>query len=274
MIVFDRDKCISCGICKSVCLPEAITMTQNGPEYTAPEACILCGHCIAACPTYAVANNEMDMGEVEPYDENAFTADPEKLLNLMKFRRSVRAYRPDPIPDAVLDRILAAGRWAPTARNLQRNSFIVIREARKQIEALALGYLKEHGADLMAAKGTPEHERYSRRFGEWNDQFASDSENTDPLFFGAPAVVLVVTNPVLATDAAGCAAYMEIQAAAEGLGCLYSGYFCSAANESAEMRKILGISERKTVVRAMIMGYPAEKYLRTVPRAPLKIKYI
>ena len=34
-------------------------------------------------------------------------------------RRSIRAFRPDPVPDAVMRRILEAARWAPSGSNIQ-----------------------------------------------------------------------------------------------------------------------------------------------------------
>ena len=41
-------------------------------------------------------------------------------------RRSVRAFRPDPVPDALLTRLLDAARWAPSAGNLQAREFVVV----------------------------------------------------------------------------------------------------------------------------------------------------
>ena len=43
-------------------------------------------------------------------------------------RKSVRAYRNDPIPKEVLTRVLEAARWAPSGSNLQPWKFIVVRD--------------------------------------------------------------------------------------------------------------------------------------------------
>jgi nitroreductase len=51
---------------------------------------------------------------------------PDLLLDLFKGRRSIRHYRPDPVPDAAIDRILEAGRWAPSGANVQCWDFIAI----------------------------------------------------------------------------------------------------------------------------------------------------
>jgi nitroreductase len=49
--------------------------------------------------------------------------------DLIAQRRSIRRYRPDPIPDEVLGRILEAARIAPSACNIQPWHFYVVRDA-------------------------------------------------------------------------------------------------------------------------------------------------
>jgi len=58
------------------------------------------------------------------------------VFEAIRVRRSVRKYRSDPIPDAVLDRMLEALRLAPSACNYQPWRFVVVRDAKTR-EALA-----------------------------------------------------------------------------------------------------------------------------------------
>jgi nitroreductase len=53
---------------------------------------------------------------------------PESLLTLLKARRSIRRYHPDPVPDEMIVHLLEAGRWAPSASNRQPWTFIVVRD--------------------------------------------------------------------------------------------------------------------------------------------------
>ena len=48
------------------------------------------------------------------------------FYDVIRTRRSIRAYRPDPVEPDKLDRILQAGRLAPSACNLQPWHFVVI----------------------------------------------------------------------------------------------------------------------------------------------------
>ena len=53
---------------------------------------------------------------------------PESTMALLKGRRSIRRYRPDPVPDEMIEQLLEAGRWAPSASNRQPWQFIVVRD--------------------------------------------------------------------------------------------------------------------------------------------------
>ena len=56
----------------------------------------------------------------------------------IRTRRSVRAFRSDPIPEATLRDLLGLAAWAPSAGNLQSRDFVVVRdEARRRALAAA-----------------------------------------------------------------------------------------------------------------------------------------
>jgi nitroreductase len=61
---------------------------------------------------------------------------------LIRRRYSVRAYRPDPVPEEALARILEAGRLAPTAANRQPFRIVVLHTAGRR-EALARVYSRQ-----------------------------------------------------------------------------------------------------------------------------------
>jgi 5,6-dimethylbenzimidazole synthase len=49
-------------------------------------------------------------------------------LELVKRRRTIRKFKPDPIPDEYVDKILEAGRWAMSGANGQPWEFIVVKD--------------------------------------------------------------------------------------------------------------------------------------------------
>ncbi|MBN1673404.1 MAG: nitroreductase family protein [Kiritimatiellae bacterium] len=64
-----------------------------------------------------------------------------EFTEVVKTRRSVRSYKPDPIPDAVLARVLEAARMAPSANNVQPWHFVIVTDAarRARLGKLASG---------------------------------------------------------------------------------------------------------------------------------------
>lgn len=53
-----------------------------------------------------------------------------ELLALMKQRRSIRAFKSDPVPDAVITNVVEAARWAPSSANSQPWEIVVVRDSK------------------------------------------------------------------------------------------------------------------------------------------------
>jgi nitroreductase len=62
--------------------------------------------------------------------------DPQKLIAFLRGLRAVRQFRPDPVPQEVVDAVLDVARWSGSASNLQPWEFVVIRN-RETLQALA-----------------------------------------------------------------------------------------------------------------------------------------
>jgi len=54
--------------------------------------------------------------------------DYDSLLELVKKRRSIRKFKPEPIPDEYVDKITEVARWSPSGANSQPWEFIVIKK--------------------------------------------------------------------------------------------------------------------------------------------------
>jgi nitroreductase len=69
------------------------------------------------------------------------------LLDLVKARHSVRKFKPDPIPNDTIDKILEIARWAMSGANSQPWEFVVVtdQETKKQLRDA----YSEYNTDLI-----------------------------------------------------------------------------------------------------------------------------
>lgn len=73
---------------------------------------------------------------INKYTLESKMIEPEKLLDLIKNRRTIRCFKAEMIPEEEIKMILKAGQWAPSASNRQPWKFIVIKK-KELIDKLA-----------------------------------------------------------------------------------------------------------------------------------------
>ncbi|WP_417018896.1 nitroreductase family protein [Anaerotignum sp.] len=261
MIRVNTETCIGCGMCEKDCLASAIRVEDGKAKVKMK--CMECGHCVAVCPVGAVTmDGAYDMADVMPYDAETFKVPVENFLSFLKFRRSTRQYQQKAVEQEKLERVVEARRYTPTASNGQNVHFVVVQEQMEQVKDLTW-----EGLERMLEAGEISH--YRGMLQRFIDRRKAD-KTQDALFFGAPVlVVLTCEGPWNGPLAARS---MELMAEAEGLGSLYSGFIQRGIFYSPEVQELLGITGEQVAV-CMLMGYPAVKYRRTVPRKKANVTW-
>ena len=168
-----------------------------------------------------------------------------ELERLLITRRSCRAYKPDAIPEDVLERIIEAGKYAPTGRNRQAPIIIAVtnREMRDRMSAL--------NAAVMGVDSDP--------------------------FYGAPVVLVVLAKkdvPTYVYDGSLVMGNLMNAAHSEGVASCWI-HRAREVFESAEGREILsslGIDGEYEGIGYCILGYPV--YAEAPTAAPRKEDYV
>ena len=90
MVEINPSLCTGCGLCASNCAVHAIVQSDNGTYFCNKTWCFACGQCVALCPTGAPSMPGLEAPI--PYDSASFDLEPQRLLNAMRFRRSIRRF--------------------------------------------------------------------------------------------------------------------------------------------------------------------------------------
>jgi nitroreductase/NAD-dependent dihydropyrimidine dehydrogenase PreA subunit len=268
MIYINKEKCITCGLCVKDCVSGNIEIKDDKANVM-KDRCLLCGHCIAICPENAVSMDHYSMDDVKEYSVNDFMIEPERLLNFIKFRRSVRHFRKEMVEEEKLLKIIEAGRFSPTGSNRQEVSFIIVQDKLPELRRLALEKMSE--ITSLQAQQNPGLLALAQR---WATMFESDKElpgKDDFLFYNAPVIILLVSSSPV--DASIAASNMELMTAAQGLGAFYCGFFVRAAQDNDKIKDLLGLGDTEEVKVCLVLGKPDVSYRRTVPRKAPVIRW-
>ncbi|MEA4921182.1 MAG: nitroreductase family protein [Clostridiaceae bacterium] len=252
-VSIDSALCIGCATCVSDCPSKALAIKNGKAVYGGK--CLECGHCVAICPTLAISMPSFDMAEVQDYNPISFDLSAENLLNSIKFRRSIRSFKPNKLYPDALQMMLQAGRYAPTAKNTQATRFIVVQDELDAFKKLFWAELPQIIAKLKENDSpTAAYERFLEMY---------NTAGRDGLFFNTPSIILIITENMW--DGGLAAANIELMAVANGAGILHSGYLKRTISMSEALMKWLGI-EGKSIACCLLAGYPERKYQRTAPR--------
>ena len=131
--------CIGCGQCAKDCPTSNIQLKDKKAEILEAE-CIMCGHCAAICPKKAVTISGYSEAAVE--QASSVRLDPQKVLEVIRFRRTIRQFQETEIPAEVISQILEAGRLTHTAENKQDVTYIVIDKEKASLEQQAVKFFR------------------------------------------------------------------------------------------------------------------------------------
>jgi nitroreductase len=157
------------------------------------------------------------------------------ILNLLRSRRSIRAYQDKPISQDLLLQILEAGRWVPTGANLQPWHFIVVTdpETRKEIgKGARFFFIKSPHVEKAPVVLILGFDKRKGKYGRYDATLAGGN--------------------------------MMTMATSLGLGTCWIGAF-----DEKKVKEILEIPESIEVIALITLGYPEEK-VEIPPRVELE----
>jgi nitroreductase len=174
-----------------------------------------------------------------------------QLQEILPQRRMVRAYRPDPVPHDAIERILRAGRRAPSAGFSQGQAFVAVTDPDvRRAVAEALGeelYTGRGGTPWISTAPlhvivTVDEERYHERYRQ-ADKLAITG-----------GVEIHWPVPYWYVDAGAAMMLILLAAVDEGLAAGFAGH----PEQERRLRDVLGLPAGVVPIGVITIGYEAE----------------
>jgi len=270
-IIVDQEKCNRDGICVAECPAQVLRLEQGDPcpvpTSDFGEVCLRCGHCVAICPSGAFSLDWLRADECLPVRED-LALSPEKAEQFLRSRRSIRVYRSEPIERSLIESLIRMACYAPSAKNAQPWSWIIVEKPSKvaELDVMLVEWMR---SVIRANPEAAESLKLPRTVRMWE-------QGRYKLLRNAPHLIVAHVDrtwPFGVEDTALALSYIELYAPVLGLGATWSGYFYTAYNAYPPLARALPVPEGREVVGAMMVGRPKFAYHRMPKRKPPEVEW-
>lgn len=178
------------------------------------------------------------------------------LFDIIKSRRSIRQYLDKPIPREIIDKLIEAGKWAPSGMNEQPWGFIVIEDKSliKELSDRAIPYINK------IVEKDPKFARYKKRMAVENFS----------IFYHAPCVIIILGKIDAFSYQADCAMAAQnimLTASSMGIGSCWIGMMNVLDNDKW-FRERFQLPDNYRVVAPLALGYFENKDIPVIERKP------
>lgn len=172
-----------------------------------------------------------------------------EVINAIKSRRSVRAYKPGKLRKEEIDAIIEAGIYAPSGHNAQPWHFTVI------VDRAVISEINAKAKEKMAKINV-----------DWIQRIAANPDAD--ITHKAPALIIISAKKDAITGDTDCAAAMQnMMLAAESLniGSCWMGLVGFLFGDE-ELMRVFGVPEGYKAVQASVFGYKQDETKREGPK--------
>ena len=277
------ERCENCNRCVDIC-PEGIFKKHNqAPEITVKEYCMSCGQCTIICPTSAINHGYYPENKIHPIKPE-LNASAEQIMELIKTRRSIRAFQDKKISPSVIEKIIEAANSAPSAKNKQTTRYVVVTdiETLKAITEITFNFMKEaiklfNNDDFISSVDSdeakvflqikPAYEHITKAY-ETGDDLILHKAQAVIFFHAEKCAISAEVNANLALQNA------SLMSASLGLGTFYAGYVTGASSRTEYINELLDIPPQNRVYAVLAIGIPKYQFNKWADKNQPEIKWI
>ena len=293
---YDHFRCITCQNCEAVCPEKAIRIDG---DYRVSRGYWKNNHLFSGGKAFPACINIHD-GTLQTKNDGGLLTETEQVIYK---RRSVRLYKKKQVPKDLVERVLEAGRFAPSAGNNQPWKFIVIQDKAviDEVDVLVKKFCrivmyatmphswikKKVPGDkrpvikrwqkivyqlLLRLRGPNELD--PRALGGINAIVSDPAYHT---FFHAPTLFILLADRrgigSIDLDTGICGQNMVLAAHSLGLGTCYVSLI-DGLQGFPRYRKKLGITPPFEIITSLTLGYPSGQVDNIVEREQLRVTWI
>ena len=289
--IIDPELCTACGVCTQVCprfIPETTSDGVTSLSHERAELCIDCGHCAAVCPADAISIPVFGDSDFPPVGQ--VEIDEDRLLTLLRQRRSVRLYRDRPVPREIINRMIDAARCSPTGTGRGTTGVIVI-DDKKTLAALSEHIYKMY-EDLEKALSNPVARFFIKRQGgektlrvlqgfvmpgmHWYIRWYREGRS-DEILRDCPALMLFhspVFEPSGDENCLLAAFHAVVMAETMDMGTCLNGLILPVFKRIPEARELINLPVDREVHASITLGFSKYPFRRVVPRDLEEVRYL
>jgi Pyruvate/2-oxoacid:ferredoxin oxidoreductase delta subunit/nitroreductase len=282
MVTIDRDKCVGCGSCVKVCHEHCIALVEgaalvDGVARIDYVFCSTCTQCVAVCPQQALSWEGAPPAAYDP----ARMPSAGQLDELLKERRTIRAFRSDPIDRALLSEIVNYAVYAPAHSHTLRAIIVDDPELIQFLDQAVMRF-NERLYDLLyrprllrvlipkiAPQRAAEYLKVQPKL-----ERALEAGRAYPSPPAAFVLLVDDRRTPLARESAQYALYnIALYAQARGIGCRNLVGNQMILNGSRAVRERLGLGRHERLYGTAGLGVPAVRFRNKVEGRTLPIQW-
>lgn len=291
-IAVDENACSRCGLCARICPTRIFTPANGKPPATRhTEECVLCGQCLCGCPTAAIRHGGLAAANCKRI-LNRKPVTPESAFDFLSQRRSVRNYKQEAPGVDLLEEIIRIAGFAPGSPHHRvgwvRHVTLVHGPGNmKNVLDLTAEYIRRINKILngrmirLAARFSASAKAGLAVVPDMEMRMSEYRAGRDVIAWNAPAAIFLhapMNSSMPQADCDTAALYIQLQAAAHGVGTCWNGLLQGAAAGDhlrgfTQLAEFLEIPEGHKCYAAMTAGYPAIN-LHSIPERKVDIARI
>jgi len=291
-VTINTELCKKDGLCAMTC---PVAVIQQEEKATVPkisdyylEHCFGCGQCVSICPQGAISHSHYPEGTVQPV-RTELVPEYDSLLELVRSRRSKRAFKKKAVEKETLEKVLEVARLGPSGHNEQSTEFVVVQDdemiheigklAAAGLKKMAIPFKYAIGRLMMRAMIGPRGTEYLGELAPEFEEMASMYNNGTDIILHEPPVLMMFCADSVGGTFAGTNANIALHNAAlaaetVGLGCFYCGFVVIVAERDDSIAQLVGLPETHKIYGALAMGYARTKFKKWPERNPAKVTWL